>query len=187
MGRAPPAQAGSIAPRPASSTAASDESIESGTLDAGPTAFTSQTIAASRPSTSWSISSTLRSRYAAPPSIWRCAIQATYVAAVSASGPPARPARTAAITCLMRWLTRNSLLSVIESGNGMYASPPSSVGKRTAGRPSGVWPPRAPSRLTTRLQWMFSPMMMNGAPAPSSPFMSPLPRPMLVAATDGRG
>ena len=55
----------------------SDESMESGTLDTGPTDRTSQAIASRRPSTSGENSSTLRSRYAAPPAIWRAAIQRT--------------------------------------------------------------------------------------------------------------
>ena len=55
----------------------SDESMESGTLDTGPTAPTSQAMASRRPSTSGETSSTLMSRYAAPPAIWRAAIQRT--------------------------------------------------------------------------------------------------------------
>ncbi len=76
-GRAPPAQAGSTRSSPASMTALSDESMDSGTLETGPTTGTSQAIAASRPSTSGEYSSTLRSRYEAPPAIWRAAIQRT--------------------------------------------------------------------------------------------------------------
>ena len=62
IGVAPPAQAGSMASSPASSTTASEESMESGTLETGPTARTSQVMASTRPSTCGSISSTLRSR-----------------------------------------------------------------------------------------------------------------------------
>jgi hypothetical protein len=43
-------------------TAESDESIDKGTLDTGPTTGTSHDIAARRPSTSGENSSTLRSR-----------------------------------------------------------------------------------------------------------------------------
>ena len=62
IGVAPPAQAGSMASSPASRTVASEESMESGTLETGPTARTSHVMASTRPAVSGSISSTLRSR-----------------------------------------------------------------------------------------------------------------------------
>ena len=51
MAVAPPAQAGSMASSPASSTTASEESMQRGTLETGPTARTSQVMASTRPAT----------------------------------------------------------------------------------------------------------------------------------------
>ena len=76
-GAPPPAHVGSTRPRPTAMTEASDESIDSGTVETGPTTPTSHVIAARRPSTSGETSSTFRSRYAAPPAICRTAIHCT--------------------------------------------------------------------------------------------------------------
>src|SRR6187431_1757433 len=64
------------------------------------------------------------------------------------------------MTCLTRPAS-NSRVCWITGAIGSRPSPPSS-GTRTAGSPPGVVPTRIPSRRTTRVVWMFSPMTMNG-------------------------
>src|SRR6188768_1413419 len=64
------------------------------------------------------------------------------------------------MTCLTRPAS-NSRVCWITGAIGSRPSP-SSSGTRTAGSPPGVVPTRTPSRRTTRVVWMFSPMTMNG-------------------------
>ena len=59
-------------------------------------------------------------------------------------------------------LFSSRLSSTMDGCTASRPSPPSGNGTRTAASPVDVSPIRTPSRLTTRLVWMFSPMMMNG-------------------------
>ena len=87
-----------------------------------------------------------------------------YPAPAPASGPPDIAARSAAWTCFTLPFAK-SCVSRISSGIPRKRCAPSGPPKTSDSRPSGAVATRLPVRWTTRVAWMFSPMIVNLRPS----------------------